>query len=157
MPDWGETRLESVERRLRQVLAELELVSHVPAVNLDPLTRETSGEGIGGKRPPGGIDRRDDRRDDDDHHHPQKSVDHFRRRLAHARTDEQRALILTDAEAALAAWKRQPAASTEPAYGSPQWKRWVAESKLSHQQVADKFGISRSYVAKVRKQYREAA
>lgn len=142
---------------LHQVLAELELVSQVSAVNMDPSSRDAS-ESIGGKRPPGGIDRRDDLPDSDERHHPQKTVDHFRRRLECARTDRQVEVILTDARAALVAWRRQPApASGDMAFGSPQWKRWVAESSLSHGEVATKWGCTRSYVQQIRKLYRVEA
>jgi hypothetical protein len=150
------TRLVSVEQQLRQVLAELELVSHVSAVNLESSGGD-HGEDIGGRRPPGGIDRRDDLPDNHERHHPQKSVDHFRRRLARARSDESRTLILGEAKDALTAWKRQPALTGEPEYGTPQWKRWVAESDLSSSKIADKYGVSGQYVRKIRAEYRDAA
>jgi hypothetical protein len=151
-----------LDRELRQVLAELELVSHVPAVNMDSSSRD-AGEDIGGKRPPGGIHRQDDREDSDNpersHHHKQKSAEHFKRRLARARGNHQRRQILTEAREALKAWKVQPPPpkDLEPERSSSQWKRYVAESSESHQTLADRFGVSRQYIAEVRRKYRPAA
>lgn len=137
---------------LRQVLAELELVSHVSAARPGSSGRDTSDD-IGGNRPPGGIDRGDDREPE----HPQKSVEHFRRCLRRARTDGQLEAVLIDARDALAAWRRQPAPSGEPEYGSPQWKRWVAESELAPVEIARKYNVSRQYVHAIQRAYRDAA
>jgi len=151
---WLSTEL---ERDLRQVLAELELISHVSAVNLDGAGGGDQGEDIGGKRPPGGVDRRDDQRDSLEHTHPQKSAEHFRRRVAHARTSQHIETILEDAGKALVAWRRQPAPSNQPELSSPQWKHWVAESTIASSEIARKYGVSRQYVDKVRAKYRAAA
>ncbi len=142
----------TVQGELRQVLAQLELVSQVSAVNLDPTAWDTS-ESIGGNRPSGGINRKDDRQDD----WPLKSVEHFHRRVAKARSEYQLGLILKDARVALEAATRQPPPSGEPLVSSPQWKRWVAETGLSLGDVARKCGVSKSYVQKIRRQYRDAA
>jgi hypothetical protein len=144
-----------VKQELCQILAELELCSHVSAVNLNPSSRD-AGEDIGGKRPPGGIDGREDRHrsEDEDDERVLRSAQHFKRQLAHGRPARH---VLRDATAALAAWKRQPAPTGELEYGSPQWKRWVAESPLSDEEVASRYNVSRRYISKVRAQYREAA
>lgn len=143
-----------IATEIRQVLAELEMVSQVSAAATGSSSRDES-ESIGGRRPPGGIIRKDDRQDT----FPQKSVDHFRRRLAHARTDRHLQAILEDAQTALVAWKRQPPEQPgdEPQYGTPGWKRWVGECDLSHGEIARKYNLSRAYVRKIRDQYREAA
>lgn len=137
---------------LAQVLAELELVSHVSAARPGSSSRD-EGEDIGGRRPPGGIDRGDDR----EREHLQKSAEHFRRRLARARTNEHVETILADARTALAAWRRQPAPTGEPEYGTPQWKRWVAESELSSSEIARKYCVSGQYIRRIRALYRGAA
>lgn len=149
-------------RELRQVLTELELVSHVPAVNYDPLPRRTADESPGGKKPRGGVDRKDDHQGG----FALKSVEHFRRRLdgALARnvlreqageppSDRALEAILADARAALAAHRRQPAPPDRPAISSPQWKRWVAESDLSAAKIGSLYNVSRSYVERVRARY----
>jgi hypothetical protein len=141
-----------IGRELRQVLAELELVSQVGAAKTGSSGRD-EGEDIGGRRPPGGIDRRDDREID----YPQKSVEHFRRRLRRAHSLWQLELILKDARKALEACRRQPAPSGEPEYGTPQWKRWVAESDLGPSDIARKYGVSKRYIVRIRTQYRDAA
>lgn len=139
-------------RELRTVLARLELVSQAPVQNLGPSTRDES-ESIGGKRPPGALDHAGDREPD----FPQKSVEHFRRRLARARTRSRLEAILRDAKTALEAWKRQPAPTGEPKLSSPQWKRWVAESDLPAAEIARKFNVKRQYVSRIRSEYRDAA
>lgn len=153
---------EETLRELRQVLAELELVSHVPAANLDPLPPRTADEKPGGKKPRGGVDRKDDREGG----YALKSAAHFRRRLdgalARNRLREEdgeppsnRALeaILADARRALAAHKRQPPPPDRPELSSPQWKRWVAESQLPANKIASLYNVSRSYVERVRARY----
>lgn len=139
-------------RELRQILAELELISQVPAVNLESSGGD-AGEDVGGKRPPGGLIGKDDRQDE----YPQKSVEHFRQRAARARDEAVLARILDDARMALVAARRQPAPTGEPEYGTPQWKRWVAETDLASAEIARKYGVSKRYINRVRMLYREAA
>lgn len=139
-------------RDVYQVLAELELCSHVSAVNLDPSSRD-AGEDIGGKRPPGGMDRREDRQPREIGERILRSADYFRRQLLRGRATHR---VLEDAEAALDAWRHQPMPK-EPEFGSPQWKRWISESTLSHGEIARKFNCKRQYVQQVRKQYRAEA
>jgi hypothetical protein len=141
-----------VARELRQVLAELELVSQVPAVNLESSGGD-AGEDVGGKRPPGGLIGKDDRQDE----YPQKSVEHFRRRIARARDERVLALILDDARQALVAARRAPAPTKEmePKRSSPQWKRYVAESEEPSSVLARRFGVSGQYIREVRRKYRD--
>lgn len=144
----------TIEHELRQVLAELELCSHINAVNLDPSSRD-SGEDIGGKRPPGGVDRREDRHKPDAKERPTRqdepervlrSAQHFREQLARGVRPWR---VLADAKASLVAWKRQPLAR-DPAMGDRGWRRWVAESPESHVEMARKCGCSRQYIREVR-------
>ncbi len=137
---------------LRQVLAELELVSQVPAVNLE--SSRDMGEDIGGKRPPGGEDHGGDR----EIGWPLKSVTYFRRRMAKAHTAGALEAILEDARTSLDAAKRQPAPEDKehPMPGDYNWKRWVSESSLSDVEIARKCSVSRQYINRIRGQYREA-
>jgi hypothetical protein len=137
---------------LRTVLARLELVSHVSAVNYESSGRDAC-ESIGGKCPPGGIRRADDK----EHDYPQKSVEHFRRRIVRATSSRVLEAILTDARRALEAARRQPAPDkkTEPKVGDPGWKRYVAESDEKANELAARFGYSRAYIEEVRRKYRD--
>jgi hypothetical protein len=142
------------------VLAELDLVSHVPAAQSIEGGRSAEGD-IGGNRPPGGVDRKEDRQPSDPKRNADKperllrSADHFMRRIAKARSEHTLGLILEDAEASLDAWKRQPAPdkSNEPKYGTPQWKRYIAESAEKPNVLAKRFGVTRQYIEKVRREY----
>lgn len=145
--------MSDLDKQLRTVLARLELVSQVPAAL--PGNSSRSAEDPGGKRPAGGIDRKDDREPD----HPQKSVEHFRRRAGRIHSVPALESLIADAESALGAWRRQPAPTKkdEPEYGTPQWKRYVGESKESLGELARRFGVSRAYIQQIRKAYTEAA
>lgn len=143
----------SLEKEVRDVIAALHLVSHVSAANLGSSARD-SGESIGGKRPPGGIDREGDR----EREWPMKSAEHFERRLAKAYSQRALTEILADATRSLDAWKRQPAPtkSNEPKLSSPQWKQYISESIESHGALAGRFGVTRAYIQEIRKKYGDA-
>ncbi len=147
-------------RELRQVLAELELVSHVSAFNYESSGGRDAGESIGGRRPPGGVDRAEDRvrvEPGDEKPRVLRSVEHFKQRLAGACTNRAVEGILVDARDALAAW-RTPAPfrkGMEPKLGDPGWKRYVAESSETASDLARRFGCKRSYIEKVRRLYRD--
>ena len=141
----------TVQGELRQVLAELELVSQVSAVDLDPTARDTS-QSIGGNRPSGGINRKDDREPD----YPQKSVEHFRWRAAGARSEYQLALILKDARVALEAAKRQPEpGNIEPERGTLAWRRMIANSPDTARELGRRFELSQRTVHRYREMYAE--
>lgn len=151
----------SVHQQLRQVLAELELCSQVAALNMTPSGRD-AGTDVGGNRPTGGIDRGEDRApeerdsgDEPDRGVVLRSAEHFKHRLANAHSERAEQAILQDARRALAAHRRAPKPKDlgHPMPGDPQWKRWVAESKLPAREIARKCGVSRQYVEKVRKQW----
>lgn len=143
--------MRDLDHEIAQVLAQLSICSEVAAASLGSSAR-ASEDDIGGRRPPGGEDHKGNR----DPEWALKSAEHFRRRLARAHSERTLTAILADAEAALTAWRRQPASTkdNEPEYGSPQWKRYIAESKESHGTLADRFHVERSYIAKIRRQYR---
>lgn len=104
---------------LLQIIARLETMSHVPAVNLNPQP-VTTEDGKGGARPRGGIDREDDRQ----HDFTLKSADHYRRRLHGCRTVRDVELVLADARQTLAAWARTPE-PRDPEWGSFAWRRQI--------------------------------
>lgn len=142
----------NIARELKQTIAELELISEVSAVSLDPSSRD-SGEDIGGKRPPGGVDRKGDR----EREWTMKSAEHFRRRAANAVTSEALRHILVEARAALELARRRPSPQDagHPMPGDHDFKRWVAESELPSSEVARLTGKSGQYIRKIRALYRE--
>jgi hypothetical protein len=145
----------NVHIELRTVLARLELISQVPAAELGYSAKSAAHPG--GKRPPGGIIHADDR-SAEAREYPQKSVEHFKRRIAKAHTTHALEAILEDARKALEAARRQPAPTkrTEPKIGDPGWKRYVAESEESSSVLGARFGKSSRYIREVRSKYREA-
>ena len=139
--------------RLFQVLAELELISQVSAVNMDSSGGRDASESIGGKRPPGGINRKDDR----EHDYPQKSADHFRRRLARAFNDATLLMILQDAETALDSCRKSPEiwdGDLEPAPKTFRWKRMIANSPETAAVLVRRYGISERTVRNYRAEFR---
>lgn len=146
-----------------ELLARLELVSHAPTVNLSPTKGPSSDEDIGGKRPPG-----TDREHPDgsnlaevsaflDSYH-RRTVGYYRRRVAKCETREQREALRLELVGTIEAWLRAPLpVGQEPEYGSPQWKRYVAESREDPGVLATRFFVTRRYINKVRQQYRQAA
>lgn len=140
----------SLAHELAQVLAELELVSHVAAVNLDPHPADSTRT-PGGNHPGGGIDKRDERRDDQDAPaHLLKSAGHFRRRAELARSDRALAAILEEAERTLQAWKVQQDTPDNPQIGSFLWKRKIAREVESGERTIDeavrRYSVSRRSV-----------
>ena len=149
----------TIEGKLNRVLVALEMCSHVSAVNLDPSSRDAS-ESIGGKRPPGGVDRKEDRQDEKAGANTERllrSADHYRRRLDRAHSQKALAATLTEAEASLEAWRKQPPPGIEPEFGTSQWKRWIGESTEGYGALANRFGCSRSYIQQIKKLYRMEA
>lgn len=146
----------NLNQELRQTIAELELCSHVSAAQPGSTSR-SADEDIGGKRPPGGIDRREDRAIvEHDPKNPERvlrSADHFKRRLAGAHSERTRLLILEQAKASLAAWREPAPPSKEPVKGEPGWKRFIALSTETYKTLADRYGVSTAYISQVRKDY----
>jgi hypothetical protein len=139
-------------RGVRSRLATLETVSHSPTQNWGQRILAAAGSGA----PTGG-----------DGEHPsapewaafaesyhRRTVSYFRRQIAGCRTVARLVEIREEIDSAIGCWRRMPLpAGQEPEYGSPQWKRWVAESDLSHGEIARRFMVSRSYIQKVRREY----
>lgn len=146
----------TLDQELRQTLAELELCSHVSALDYESKDAGRSAEDPGGKRPSGGIDRREDCAVvDKDPKNPERvlrSAGHYRRRLQHAHSDRTKRLILDEAQASLAAWK-QRVPMKDPAKGDPGWKRFIAESKESYKALAHRYGVSVARISQIRKDY----
>lgn len=140
-----------LERQIRQVLAELELVSQAPVQNFESSGRDR-GEDIGGRCPgtPSKVVSKDDREWD----YAQKSVEHFRRRLANAHSDIVLAMILRDARVALKAWKMQPEpVGVEPEQGTLAWKRMIANSPETAERLSKKHSIGVRSVYRYREMY----
>jgi len=137
-----------VAAQLAQVIAELSMISHVPAVNLEP--HLSTEEDIGGRKPPGGTNHSDDRDPDI----WVKSAEHFQIRMAGCRTSRDLELVLVDARRALQAFKRSPAVpGKDPEYGSVHWKRMIANSTESDDELSRKHGCSRAMIHKVKRLY----
>lgn len=137
----------SARHELEQIIARLEVISHVPAVNLDPTPAATDAS-KGGARPRGGIDRKDDREMD----FALKSADHYRRRLDRAHTEGAVLRILADAKLTLRAWTHTPV-TDQPLPGDPLFRRWVSQQLAAGKSpvdIARVSGVSRQYVSKIR-------
>jgi hypothetical protein len=137
----------SLERDLREVIARLEMVSHVSAVSLESSGRDTSDD-IGGKRPPGGLDHAGDREAD----WLLKSADHYRRRAARAHTERALQAILQEALASLHAWQHQTP-SVNPVWGSFEWKRQIALEWESKQRSTESVKIHYSIGERTLRRY----
>lgn len=138
---------------LRSLIARLELMPGVNAASLERSAKATDEE-IGGRRPAGGVDWKGDREEG----YGLKSAEYFKRRMSWTHSEVVLSGLVVEARAAVEAWTRLPLVEgQEPEFGSPQWKRWVAESRLDGGELARKFNVTRQYIAQVRKAYREAA
>lgn len=143
------TRERDIRNQLSQVLLDLELVSHGCTMNFDP--SRGGGDPLG---PSGGIRHGDDKRfvKGEENHMRQKSHLFFVQRVRAANSDAELELLLRDAREALDAWQRTPQ-TLEPEYGSFAWKRMIAESSLSDQELAVKWHVSSKQIGNYRKKY----
>lgn len=159
---------------LRQLIAELSLISHTSGVSYDgKMSRDTS-ESIGGRRPTGGDrepkpfrpksgapekewDDWEEELADWEACYQRRTPDYFRREAERRGVGALEALVV-EARETLEAWRRTPIpAGQEPAYGSAQWKRYIADSKEDAGVLATRFSCTRRYINMVRRQYRDAA
>lgn len=139
----------SARAELLAIIARLETMSHVPAVNQSPKAEvggaTTSDErNPGGSRPRGGIDRKDDREPD----FALKSADHYRRRLQGCRTTRDVELVLVDARLTLRAWTHTQVRD-QPLPGDPLFRRWVnqqLEAGKSQSEIARLSGLTRQRI-----------
>ncbi len=140
----------SVRGELAQALAELEMVSHVSAVNLEPQIQTGEGNDRGGRCPSGGVSGMDDRErgDDavDDRPAVLRSHLHYRRRADRCVTDADRARLLGEVQATIGAWKRAPRPTDPPWTDISAWKFWAARSPLPVAEMARLAGVSRQAV-----------
>jgi hypothetical protein len=138
---------------LLRAIAKIATFSQVPAANVGQ-SAKSADDDIGGRRPSGGIDRKDDFQTD----FALKSADYFRRCLARCRTERAITELLIEAKATIEAWMHTPIPpGQEPEYGSPQWKRWIAESSEDAGTLARRFNCTRQYIYQIRRGYRDAA
>lgn len=143
----------NLDHEIAQVLAKLSICSEVSAANMDSSSRD-SGEDIGGKRPPGGIDHKGNR----EREWPLKDVSHFRRRLECAHSEAALQAILVDAERALEAWQQLPRwkrGEQEPDRKTLRWKRMIADSYETAEKLSKRHEISIRMVRYYREQYGE--
>lgn len=166
---WVRTELEDVNRRLGDVLARLSVLSHAPAMNIDPsgpLSHAKGDHSKGGNRP-GGVDvdgklsaeEKRDRRV-----FLLKSFDHFKRRAAGCKTLGDVEAVIEDAERTIRAWERSPYSTLknrDPMKGDAMFPRYLervvreneklpADKRRSDQQIAWEFDVSRQYVNRIR-------
>lgn len=140
-------------RALREVIARIDLLSHVPAANMGRSSRSADDD-IGGRRPSGGVVAKDDFAQE----FALKSAEHFRRRLMRCHTPQAVTMLLDEARKCLESWKRMPIPDGQPPeFGSPQWKRYIAESVEDPGMLATRFHCTRRYINKIRQGYRDAA
>lgn len=131
---------QSPEARARTLVAQLEMVSHAPAMNLDSGAK--SSEHPGGKRPPGGPCRKDDMEPG----YAQKSHLYFRRWLSRCHTDGQFLALIAAAEEALDRWKRTPLAPKD----SIAWRDQIVSDTRKASVIAKQYGITRQYVWQIK-------
>ena len=135
---------------LRQTIAELDLVSEVPAVELGRSSKSADPS----REPYGGVDREGDKEAE----WVMKSADYFRRKLSRAQTQEQLEGLLKAARASLRASRRQAEPQgLEPEKWTLAWRRMIANSDLPIEKLAATHCIGRRTVARYRSLYREAA
>jgi hypothetical protein len=85
-------------------------------------------------------------------------VDFYRESFNRAQSQAARARVLQEAREALELARRTPLpAGQEPEYGSPQWKRWIADSDEDVGKLATRWHVTRRYINMVRASYRDAA
>lgn len=165
----------------RDLVQKLSLISHVTSVNYEGKIARDTSEATGGRRPTGSDIEPKPRRPKsprivgniasekawDEYEidlaaweacYHRRGVDYFVRRFAACSTDGMLRDLIGEARDTLAAWKRTPIPKGQPpALGDPQWKRWVAESSLQTGDLARMFSVSRQYIQKIRRGYRDAA
>lgn len=147
----------SLLRQIRQGLAELELISHAPTMNVRPEIGKNATEHPGGKRPQG-IDRE---RPvgmmeclDAFEAYQAKTVDRYRRWLAsiikHGSDPAKLTELRDDLAATLEAWRRPPIKlDMPPTMADPSWKRFVANCGWEVDKLVSYYGCSRQYVKRI--------
>lgn len=147
-------------RTLRQLICELDLISHGTTQSFDPMPPDST-DGQGGKRPSGGP--QDDGRRRWDGGPPDETVlrsaDYFRHRAQGCRSVDDVVRAIEDARRALESWKHTPAPAKgdNPEPGDSLFKRYVAESEEPVKVLAARHGVSSAYISKIRRGYRDAA
>lgn len=176
--------LREAQHELANLIAQLSILSEVPAVKLDKgakgtyeidleeviesADRERLDRAIAHGRPSGGVDRHADRE-------PEfllKSHDHYLRRARGCRSLDDYLAVIADVKATLRAWKRPDyplVDGKDPNPGEPFFRRHLervileneakpeAQRKTDQQLAWDHGEIDRSYVGKVRRALLEKA
>lgn len=136
-----------------QIIVQLAMVSHVSGTDFDRGSASTD-EDIGGKRPPGGVDRQGDRKES----YRQKTAEYFARRLARCTGDAEREALRLEAERALYDWRHTPeapnSAELAPERGSFLWKCRVADDDRPLEKIKEEYWVSRATVYRYRQKYR---
>lgn len=129
------TEFRAAVREARTLLARLELVSHGRTANLSAEPgRSAESTAL---FPPGGVVRADDREPD----HPLRSHEHFRPRLAGARSVRVVRLLISEMEAALVAWQRSPA----PPADSEAWRERLGRLAASCTERGERARLARHW------------
>lgn len=128
-----------IEHAMRQVLLELELISHGKTATIDPNAVHSTNDT---HKPPSGE--------------PQPPHLHYQHRWNNSRTHRSRQIVLQDAQDELDAIKRAKP-PTEPEWGSYWWKVQVANDDRPIEVVSRLYSIGKSTVSKYRSRYREQA
>jgi hypothetical protein len=161
LPAVDRVSFERARAQLQQVVVELTMVSHAPTPKYDKAGGPDQGDDIGGRRPPGSNREHPRKRDVQEFQdflacYQRRTPEYFRSQARRCRTVQQLEALVVEARGVVEAWRRMPIPQgQEPEYGTPQWKRFVAESSLSHAELARRFHVTPSYIAKVRRAMRE--
>ena len=136
---------------IKQVVLRINMCSQVSAMRLERATPSTD-EDIGGRRPPGGIDRVGDREDG----YRQKSAQYFAYKLACCDgRQELLEALLVEAREALEAWQKTPmVAGVDPVKGDPLFPRFLLDqlrAGMDPKELVRRHGVARQYVARLRK------
>lgn len=125
-----------VDRQMTEVLGQMSVISEVAGRAYDDITVH------GGEK------------DRMPHLAEKPLVDYWRDRYNGASGHITRQLVLSEAREALELARRAPIpAGQEPEYGSPQWKRFIAESSVDAGELARRFNVTRRYINMIRQQY----
>lgn len=164
---------------LHQLVQRIALISHVSGTSYEGKIARDTSDGIGGRRPAGSDHEPKPRQPKipliegnaasekvwDGYMedlaawqlcYQRRTPEYFRRRLERCHSDAALQALVVEARETLEAWKRTPIpAGQEPEFGSPQWKRYIGESREAAEVLANRFFCTPRYIRKVRKAQRE--
>ena len=83
-----------------------------------------------------------------------RTPEFYQREIDRAQSDWRRKRIIEEIKADTQSWLRAPMPIDEPlSLADPQWKRWIAASKLNNGDLARKYNVTRQYISLVRRAY----